>query len=387
MRGQVTIYVLIGLIILLTLSFVLLLKPNVTLQQDERPPFDEPLLTCFQEGALSIAREAAANGGTLQPVTKITIGKLQAVLFTNISENLTVDFERKAATAWRTCEEETGTTFDLAITSQGVPTLTITPERLLFTLPETFATKGKGKYRLKQKELSIDARLGLLLDYLGEYLAHPATPFYVNESHDGLESRYTLLEGYLLATYEDQRPLPDGLNLRLYGLRNWTPVRPAITLDPIPDVNLTVGEHFTYYLSGDDIDAYFSETPWFPITTEGEIDYTPKRSDAGEHWITILGVNDADVASATLHLTVFDPTFALVLSNQSITAGENFTYRPLIDGTRKGVTYALDGPEGATMREQEIFWETPDAGNYKFTLTAKREGRISSGTFTLEVQP
>jgi hypothetical protein len=170
-------------------------------------------------------------------------------------------------------------------------------------------------------------------------------------------------------------------------------VNHAPTVDPIPEVNLTVGQPFFYNVSARDQDpmdtlSFRADTTLFTINaTNGRISYIPQASHAGTHSVTIYVTDPGGLSASTVwRFTVIRPNYPPVLqiaSDLTLVAVEKqpFYFKfNVTDADGDAQTFSADSPLftiNPSTGEVNFTPARETAGTYRFNVTVRDAGGLS----------
>lgn len=169
-------------------------------------------------------------------------------------------------------------------------------------------------------------------------------------------------------------------------------------LEQIPPLNGKVGERLTYDVDATDPEndelIFISSSPIITIDpATGIIDFVPTREDVGTHIVQIRVIDtesNSDEEYITMTITGEDNKPELYVQNQSINLGETFSYQPIVfdfDSTEFRF-FIIKGAENAQINESLglITWFPNATGNYEFIIGVNdSENNNANATFILKV--
>ena len=168
-------------------------------------------------------------------------------------------------------------------------------------------------------------------------------------------------------------------------------------LEQIPQLNGKIGERLTYGVDATDPEndelTFISSSPIITIDpATGIIDFVPTREDVGTHIAQIRVVDtesNSDEQYATITITGENNKPELYAQNQTIYLGEIFSYQPTVfdsDSTEFRF-FIIKGPENAQIDENLglITWFTNAIGNYEFIVGVNDSSNSVNAAFILEV--
>ena len=168
-------------------------------------------------------------------------------------------------------------------------------------------------------------------------------------------------------------------------------------LAKIPQLTAKEGERFTYTVRATDPEndqlTFLSSSPVIPVQSiTGIIDFIPRANDIGIHIVHIRVIDTAfnfDEQFVTITITGENSKPKLYVQDQSIKLGEEFSYQPdVLDFDSTDFIFSIiEGPDSAEIQENSglITWIPDEAGKYEFIIGVSDGINNVNRTFFLEV--
>ncbi len=407
-RAQVAIYVIIGLVLLLSIGLVFYVA-RYSLNEDTeetthaKTPTEVYLVTCVEEQLKEAIRFVNLKGGyyyttaeylqlayegdpIILDIPYYYIDRVKSVpskeqLEFAIGEYLTAHFEQCLLGLNKEyAYDNTTLKVQVALTQETLK-VTLTP-RLTIQEEQTSYAIGKLSAETETTMLSAYDAIERLVDLelaAGENFCISCFDDVIQETPAELNLTFSVMEYATLPDFsmiytahylEPGSTIP--MDVYFAGVYDLTEEQSVQELAEIPDQSITIGYPFVYQIQTlGAFDQFSDNSDLFEISSSGSINFTPTEKDIGEHLIEITGtnLNSGEEEHRYFYLTILgigEGPVVEYMGTQIAKVGQLFTYHVIAKDPNNLTLYYTE--------ESALFEINAKSGSISFTPTSSQIG-------------